>query len=95
MEGWAREEDEDMCDWTLGESIMRTLSRRDLLVIDIDNPQTQRSEYSLTNMNPRAEDRQKQFFVVVLVFCCVFYINIPKTSNLEVFLNAISGEYII
>ena len=43
MDGWgASEEEEETGDWTLGESIMRALSRRDLLVIDTDNPQQQR-----------------------------------------------------
>ena len=34
--------DEDIGEWSLGESIMRTLSRGDIHLFDIDNPQHER-----------------------------------------------------
>ena len=43
IDGWDYADGEEAAsEWTLGESIMRALSKRDLLVIDIDNPQTKR-----------------------------------------------------
>lgn len=39
----AHEGDDDSSDyWTLGESIIRTLSRRDMLSLDFENPQYKR-----------------------------------------------------
>ena len=35
-------DNDETSDWTFGESIIRTLSRRDITLFNLDNPQTER-----------------------------------------------------